>query len=48
MDYIKEIEHQIETMRKFNDSAQDSNVAMTIAMMAEKAFYMTLKAEQNR
>ena len=45
MDYIKEIEHQIDVMRKVNDEMQDSSIAMTIAMMAEKAFYISQKVK---
>ena len=45
MDYIKEIEHQIDVMRKVNDAMQDSSIAMAIAMMAEKAFYMSQKVK---
>jgi hypothetical protein len=45
MDYIKEIEYQIEIMREFNMAAQDSGIAMTIAMLAEKAFHMSQKTK---
>lgn len=43
MNYIAEIEYQIEVMRKYNESAKDSGIAMSISMMAEKAFYMSIK-----
>lgn len=43
MDYIKEIEHQIALLRKANESMMDANTAMTIALLAEKAFYMSQK-----
>jgi hypothetical protein len=45
MDYIKEIEYQIAVLRELNESAQDLNISATIAMMAEKAFYMSQKVK---
>jgi hypothetical protein len=44
MDYIAEIEHQIEFMCNINKTVMSSDISTAIAIMAEKAFYLSERA----